>query len=125
LTWEGGSGTNHIREVLDGCAIEENFDGTPSMPLKGMSLSVYNPTIGKWQQTWIDTDGSYLPLTGEFANGEMVLSMERTVEGKPATNRMVFYNIAKDTLDWNWERSTDGGLTWELLWKIHYQRQHG
>ena len=113
LTWEGG------------CAIQENFDGTPSLSLKGMSLSLYNAAIGKWQQTWVDNDGSYLALTGAFENGIMALYMERAFEGKPALMRMIFYNIARNDLDWNWERSTDGGATWQLLWKIHYQRKHG
>lgn len=25
------------------------------------------------------------------------------------------------SLDWDWERSEDGGQTWQLLWRIHYQ----
>src|SRR5258706_7358811 len=125
LTWDGGSGTNVVHAVLDGCAIQENFDGTPSLSLRGMSLSLYNSAIGKWQQTWVDNDGSYLALTGAFENGIMALSMERTFEGKPAIMRMIFYNVARTELDWKWERSTDAGATWQLLWKIHYQRKHG
>jgi hypothetical protein len=36
---------------------------------------------------------------------------------------MVWYNIASDQLDWNWERSEDEGTTWTILWQIHYQRK--
>jgi hypothetical protein len=36
---------------------------------------------------------------------------------------MVFYNISDQSLDWNWERSADWGQSWELLWRIHYQRR--
>ena len=43
LTWgESGRGTNRITAVLDDCVIRENFDGTPSMPLKGWSVSTYD-----------------------------------------------------------------------------------
>jgi hypothetical protein len=36
---------------------------------------------------------------------------------------MVWHNIGKDSLDWNWERSDDGGRTWKALWKTHYARR--
>jgi len=25
--------------------------------------------------------------------------------------------------DWNWERSDDGGATWQVNWNIHYTRK--
>ena len=123
LTWDGGQGTNHVHTVLDGCSIQENFDGTPSMTLKGISLSLYNAQIGKWQQTWVDNEGSYLALTGAFEDGRMALFMEREREGKTVKLRMLFYNIEKESFDWNWDRSLDGGVTWEVAWHIHYQRK--
>ena len=53
----------------------------------------------------------------------MTLSTEVEVEGKPVQLRMVFFNIEADVLDWNWERSEDGGQNWELRWHIHYTRR--
>lgn len=35
---------------------------------------------------------------------------------------MVWYNISKNEIDWNWERSDDEGKTWAVKWKIHYTR---
>ena len=34
-------------------------------------------------------------------------------------------NIARDALDWRWERSDDNGQTWQVQWQIHYHRQGG
>ena len=34
------------------------------------------------------------------------------VQGKPRRQRMTFYNITQDSLDWDWEGSGDGGATW-------------
>ncbi len=124
LTWdEEGRGRNRITSILGGCVIQEEFDGTPSIPLKGLSLSTYNVTTGKWQQTWVDNSGSYLDFIGEFANGKMILSRDTFIQEKPIKQRMIFYNIAKDELDWNWERTDDKGKTWQTLWHIHYQRK--
>ena len=92
---------------------------------RGTSLSVFNPRIGIWQQTWVDTSGNYWHFTGEFKDGQMEFGTEDTVDGRLVSLRMVFYNISRDELDWNWERSDDGGRTWELRWKLHYRRKSG
>ena len=53
----------------------------------------------------------------------MILSREAERDNVRFLQRMVFYNISDDTLDWNWERSDDRGQTWKQLWVIHYQRR--
>jgi Protein of unknown function (DUF1579) len=123
LTWEGGgTGTDVVRATLDDFVIVQEFDGSnPS--LRGMSVSAYDARRGKWQQTWVDNQGSYLTLFGGMQDGKMVLAMERELDGKQLIYRMVYYNIAGDHFDWDWERSEDAGHAWELLWRIHYQRK--
>ena len=124
LTWgEDGRGSNRISAILDEHVIQEEFDGTPSIPLKGISVSAFNFNLGKWQQTWVDNSGSYLDLVGEFKNEEMILEREANIQGKSIKQRMIFYNISADELDWNWERSDDNGENWQVLWKIHYTRK--
>jgi len=44
-------------------------------------------------------------------------------DGRPVKLRMVFYNIAADSLDWDWERSDDDGASWTLQWRLHYRRK--
>jgi len=55
-------------------------------------------------------------------NGKIILKTpeRQTPKGK-MQSRMVFYNMAKDSFDWNWEASTDSGN--QLKWKIHYERK--
>ena len=129
LTWEkgrlfeAGEGTNVVRPVLGGCAILETFR-YPEGAYYGSSVSTYNPNAGHWQQTWVDNYGGYLDFTGgPQADGSTILSREFEHEGQTIAQRMVFHNITEDSLDWNWERSMDGGRTWETLWAIHYDRQ--
>jgi hypothetical protein len=123
LTWgEDGRGRNTVRSRYSGCVIEENFDGTPSMVFRGMSISAFNARLKVWQQTWVDSQGGYIHLTGEFANGKMILFNRPLDSDGRVLFRMTFYNIGPDSLDWDWERSEDGGQTWELRWRIHYQR---
>ena len=125
LTWgENGKGTNTIRRILGGCVIEEQFDGTPSTPLVGMSVSTWSTHWTRWHQTWVDNQGSYLDFTGEWddIDEKMILSRSDVVQGKPVQQRMVWYDITPDALEWNWERSEDGGMTWDVQWNIHYRR---
>ncbi len=130
LSWPGNAagetahGTNSIKRVLDACIVEENFSGGASMPLRGMSVSVYEPHFGKWKQTWVDNQGGYLDFTGEFKDGQMVLQREATrPDGTRVVQRMVYKNITPAEFDWSWERSLDGGKTWQIMWPIHYKRR--
>lgn len=121
-----GTATNHVTQVLGGCAIEENFVGQGAQPLVGRSLSVYSPSLGRWQQTWVDNQGSYLDFVGAFQEGTMTLSRSATApDGRPLLQRMVFLNIQRDAFDWRWEASKDGGKTWTLQWPIRYVRRAG
>jgi hypothetical protein len=82
-----------------------------------------------WQQTWIDSNGGYINLTGGMNGDSMILfTEERTVPASVSPtgklkNRMVYYNIRKDAFDWSWEASTDGGKSWKSNWLIHYKRK--
>ena len=125
LTWgDSGKGTNRIEKIMNGCVIQENFDGTPSIQLKGTSVSTFSKQLGKWQQTWVDNSGGYLDFIGEFKDNKMILSREFTKDDQQIMQRMVWYNISKNELDWNWERSDDNGNSWKVLWKIHYKRKN-
>ncbi|MEQ1923390.1 MAG: hypothetical protein ABL952_12860, partial [Pyrinomonadaceae bacterium] len=42
---------------------------------------------------------------------------------KKVKQRMIFSNIRTDSIEWNWESSTDDGKTWKTNWKINYKRR--
>lgn len=118
-----GKGHNSVAKGFDGCVIQENFSALDSSPLRGMSVSSYNPRLKKWQQTWVDNQGSYLDFTGGFDGKQMVLSREAvSPKGQKIWQRMVYKNITPDSFDWSWENSTDGSK-WNVVWPIRYTRQ--
>ena len=123
LTWNDTlAGTNIITKELDGCVIHENFS-SPTDNFSGRSYSEYNTVKGIWEQTWVDNQGNFMYFIGGFENGKMTLS--RTFVGAKGTTvmqRMVFFNITTDNLDWSWESSLDSGKTWKKNWLIHYKR---
>jgi hypothetical protein len=121
VTWgEDGNGTNHIERILDGKIIQENFTAPD---LHGMSVSSFDPERGLWCQTWVDNNGTYLDFTGKFEDAKMILSRDAIIKGQACKQRMVWYDIRENQLEWNWERSDDNGKSWRVLWQIHYTRK--
>ncbi len=128
LSWgEGGRGTNKISKILNGRVIQESFSATPfntqdAPPYQGLSVSTYDESNQLWRQTWVDSQGAYLDFTGTFTDGKMILSRDAILNEKPIQQRMIFYNIQPNSLDWSWERSEDNGRSWTPVWQIKYTR---
>lgn len=126
--WKGEAGkietgTNTITKILGGCALQENFS-TGDNSFTGTSISVYSPRKKTWQQTWADNTGAYLDFTGGMEGSNMILSRKaKDKDGNNIMQRMVFFNITKDSFDWSWESSKDDGVTWQLQWQIKYKRK--
>lgn len=132
LTWPanqtGGAegaiarGTNQISKILKGCVVEERF-ATADGSLLGRSHSVFDTKARVWRQTWVDSAGGYLVLTGGVDGTSFELHTEPAErDGVTVINRMVFTDIRRDNLTWHWQASTDRGATWEELWTITYRR---
>ncbi|MEX0649150.1 MAG: DUF1579 family protein [Balneolaceae bacterium] len=130
LTWQNEDGTtatgsNTIERILDGHIIREKFKAmTGDMAgFTGESYSAYNAGTGEWKQTWVDNQGAYLDFTGEISGDKRIFKRNAlSPEGDEFLQRMVFYNISEQSLTWDWETSQDDGQTWQLRWRIHYQR---
>jgi hypothetical protein len=130
VTWtesEGktGRGTNTILKILDNAVIEENFkiEEGSSKGYLGKSLSVYNPKKKTWHQGYADNQGAYFSLKGERLGEKRIFKTDLIVSGeKQIIQRMVFYDIQKDSFMWDWESTEDGGESWKLNWRISYKR---
>jgi len=119
-------GKNNVKKILGSCVINENFSTNGEKPFVGKSYSVYNSKMKFWEQTWVDNSGGYIIFSGKFKKGKMTFTRKfKGKEDKEIIQRMVFYNISKNNLDWDWESSNDKGKTWKLNWRIHYKRHIG
>ena len=127
LTWEGkdgpAKGTNAVTKVLNGAAIHESFVGKPGMDFFGKSYSVLSRADGRWKQVWVDSARGYLDFDGYREGDKVVFHRQgKNPQGEDILQRMVFHDIKKDSLIWDWETSPSGE-EWTLRWRIHYQRK--
>ena len=128
-TWpEGdqlGKGTNELTWIMGGKVLQENFQilEGQSKGFIGGSLSVFQPRTNTWRQAWADNQGGYFDFIGAFDGDKRIFKTHpREVNGQVIVQRMVFYEIQKDSFKWDWELSNDGGETWNLNWRINYTR---
>ena len=128
LTYKGADGKpaksrNRITKVMDGCVVLEEFTGAPGIKLNGHSVSTFDRDTRQWKQTWVDNMSSYLDFSGGPASdGKFVFARDAQREGKRFKQRMVFQDITPASLKWLWQRSDDGGNTWNTQWEIDYRR---
>lgn len=118
-------GTNVITKILDGKVILEQFTGLTGQNkgYKGTSISVLENRTGQWRQSWADNQNGYFSFTGGAEGENRFFEHEFMKDGSLHKGKMIFRNITKNALVWDWMKSTDGGKTWSVQWTINYQRK--
>ncbi|MEO8999503.1 MAG: hypothetical protein ABI227_07800 [Rhodanobacter sp.] len=118
------AGHSRIDAILDGCVIMENWSGASGS--NGKSFNIYNATLDRWEQYWVDNSGSRLMLSGHLVNGAMVLEGR---QDKPDPKTGI---VHRDRITWtpnddgsvrqHWENSTDNGMSWQTSFDGLYRR---
>lgn len=96
----------------------------------GMSLRLFNPRTGLWSIYWLDNqtgglDGAGLmlpPVVGKFADGVGVFEGTDVLDGKSVRVRYTWSAITADSACWEQAMSDDGGHSWEMNWRMLFQR---
>lgn len=130
LTWKDpdgstATGSNSITKILDGKVIHENFAALTgqSKGYKGNSVSILEQRTGRWKQSWVDNQNGYFSFTGGAEGEQRYFEHEFMKEGALHKGKMIFRNITRNSLVWDWMKSTDGGKSWTVQWSINYQRK--
>jgi hypothetical protein len=117
------AGKSKIERVIDQCAIVENWWGVTGS--QGKSLNLYNTSLKKWQQFWVDNGGVSTLYTGERVGNEMrFMADSMTKEGKPLKRKMTFIMVDEDKVRQVGESSMDG-KTWKVEYDLMYTRKKG
>jgi hypothetical protein len=115
-------GQNTITLMQDSCVLQENWASTGRF--RGTSYNFYDAASRKWNQVWVDNQGSNLFLKGEFVNGQMVMTSEEKInqQGAKYVDRISWTPNADGSVRQFWQQSTDGGKVWSTLFDGTYKR---
>ncbi len=118
-------GTNHIKNILNGCVIEENWTGGNG-GFQGKSFNTYNPVDSTWNQVWVDTGGSTYHFKGQYADHVMRLKGEtisRRTGGKVLFDMSYTHDPEKGTVRQVWQASSDDGKSWNTIFAGIYRKK--
>ena len=123
--WEEFYATALARKVWDGLAnTDEYYAESPSGPIKGMTLRLFNPKTKQWSLYWANAAYGTLdvPVIGEFKNGRGEFHNQELFEGKAIYVRFIWSDITPNSCRWEQAFSTDGGKNWETNWIMNFTR---
>jgi hypothetical protein len=116
------AGHNEIEPILGGCVLREHWRGAGG--LEGYSFNSWDARSRKWHQTWVDSAGSMLQLSGGRRGEAMVLEGEQPANERApmgVRHRITWTPLAEGAVRQHWETSTDGGTTWSSAFDGTYR----
>jgi hypothetical protein len=115
---------NTITKIHGGCVVLETY---VSGLYTGQSFNMRDPSVGKWNQTWVDKGGGLHVYWGEVRDGNMYYEGETPDPNTPTTKRLrtrqTFFRIAADTVRQFSESTRDDGKTWFVNYDLIYTRR--
>jgi hypothetical protein len=124
-TTTGPASRNRVTLEENGCVVQEHWDGQGGST--GQSFNLYDRSIGKWRQTWVDNIGGQHDYVGALdANGHMVLEgttpAPNGARGRIPT-RLTLFHLHADTVRQFFQLSNDSGRTWVPSADLTYVRR--
>ncbi|MEO6325441.1 MAG: hypothetical protein ABIT01_03175 [Thermoanaerobaculia bacterium] len=107
-------GTNEVTRDAEGCVVEENL--TLQNGYHGRSVNLFDPTTAKWYQTFVDSTGGRMVLSGTRVADRMVLD-------ESATRRHAWRSVDTNHVRLALEETGNGGTTWNEIFTALYTRR--
>ena len=101
--------------TLDGFGIrlESRYPAENGPDFVGVNTFVFNPRVGKWIGSGINSLGNRKDFEGGLEEGKMVfLQTGMQFGGRPGINRITFFPISKNQFKLRYDYSADNGQTW-------------
>lgn len=112
---------NKITKINHGCTILEEYS-TPSGYV-GKSLNIYDQQTQQWHQTWTDSAGLLLQLSGNIIEGSMVMrGTTISATKQEILNRITWTPNKNGSVRQHWQVSDDHGKHWQTLFDGYYQK---
>lgn len=120
----GPAARNTITLGENGCVVMEHWVGGGGST--GQSFNLFDASIGKWRQTWVDNSGGQHDYVGGLKDGNMVFEGTTPVPGRRLGHiptRLTFFHIGADSVRQFSQTSPDSGRTWQTSYDFMYVRR--
>jgi len=120
----GPPARNTVTSDDNGCVVTEHWKAPGGS--EGQSFNIFDRSIGKWRQTWVDNIGGQHDYQGGLNDGNMVYVGDTPAPGGRLgriPTRLTFFHISADSVRQFSETSTDGGKTWSTAYDLMYVRR--
>ncbi len=125
-TTQGGvpAGKSKIELILGDCVVQENWQSDGN-PYSGKSYNMYNASLKRWEQYWVDNSGGNIFFFGGWKDGVMDYWTDEIPQpaGPPLKRHLQFFKINADKVRQFSQGSTDGGKTWTPEYDFTYLRK--
>jgi hypothetical protein len=120
----GSSANAHstVSLSLDKCLVVENWDGGRGH--YGQNIFGYSAEDKSWYGMFADNEGRVHVFTsGKVSAGSAEFEgTSRGPNGKGILNRVKVVRVSPDKVEQTWEKSTDNGATWNVVFRGEYSR---
>lgn len=114
-------GTNTVTAEYGGCVVVERWQARGGGG--GMSMNYFDPQAARWHQNWV-SPGVVLQMSGEFANGAMVLQgpLQNITQQSVTLLRGEWTRLPDGRIRQLFTESKDAGKTWTEWFDGYYTR---
>jgi tetratricopeptide (TPR) repeat protein len=118
------AGDSKIELILEDCVVQENWK-SQSGPYSGKSYNIYNQSLKRWEQYWVDNVGGNIFFYGGLKDGVLDYWTDEIPQPSgPALKRhLQFIPMGADKVRQFSRGSTDGGQTWNVEYDFTYTRK--
>lgn len=120
----GSSGNAHstVSLSLDKCLVVESWDGGRGHT--GENVFGYSADDKSWYGLFADNEGRVHVFTsGKVSSGAAQFEgASRGSNGETVLNRVKIVRVNPDSVEQTWEKSSDHGSTWKMVFRGEYSR---
>jgi hypothetical protein len=124
VTYPGAFRASHskVSLALGECMIVEQWDGGEGH--SGENMFAYSADDKSWHGMFVDNEGRVHVFSGKVASGSAEFEgTSRGPNGESVSNRIRVIRLSADKVEQTWEKSSDNGATWGVVFRGEYSRK--
>jgi tetratricopeptide (TPR) repeat protein len=118
------AGQSKIELILADCVVLEQWQSNGN-PYSGKSYNIYNTSLKRWEQFWVDNVGGNIFFYGSLKDGVMDYFTDELPQpdGTRLKRHLQFIKLGPDKVRQFSQGSTDSGKTWHVEYDFTYIRK--